>query len=61
MLHITVKDAAAWYKHVTAVLAARSYGAARVNPPKQEEYGALVTYVWDPAGVLLHLAQPLGD
>ena len=22
-----------------------------------EPYGALVTYVWDPSGVLLHLAQ----
>ena len=59
MLHITVEDAEAWYQHVQAVLERRSYGAARVNAPKEESYGALVTYVWDPAGILLHLAQPL--
>ena len=54
MLHITVEDADAWYRHVTAVLESRSYGAARVNPPKKESYGAFVTYVWDPVGVLVH-------
>jgi hypothetical protein len=58
MLHITVEDAEAWYQHVTSVLEARSYGAARVKPPKEESYGALVTYVWDPVGILLHFAQP---
>jgi len=59
MLHITIEDAEAWYKHVTAVLEVRSYGAARVRPPKEQDYGALVTFVWDPVGVLLHFAQPL--
>jgi hypothetical protein len=24
-----------------------------------EGYGALVTYVWDPSGILLHLAEPI--
>ncbi len=59
MLHIRVNDAGAWYERAKAVLGARPYGAARVKPPKKESYGALVTYVWDPAGVLLHFAQPL--
>lgn len=57
MLHITVDDAAAWHQKVKDVLASGSFGDARVAPPKQEDYGALVTYVWDPAGVLLHFAQ----
>lgn len=61
MLHVTVEDAEGWYRHVTKVLEQRSYGAARVKPPREESYGSLVTYVWDPVGVLLHLAQPLGD
>ncbi len=59
MLHITVEDAEAWYQHVTAVLKAKTYGAARVKPPEKQDYGALVTHVWDPVGVLLHFAQPL--
>lgn len=59
MLHITVEDAHAWYEHVSAILEVRSYGAARAKPPKKQSYGALVTFVWDPVGVLLHFAQPL--
>lgn len=58
MLHIRVPDTHAWHRKITEVLAARSYGAARVNPPKHEEYGATVTHCWDPSGVLWHLAQP---
>ena len=57
MLHLTVADAAACPQHTAAVRASAGYGEARGVPPKQEDYGALVTYVWDPAGVLLHLAQ----
>lgn len=57
MLHITVQDAQAWYEHVAAVLEKRKYGAARVQSPKMQDYGAIVTFVWDPAGVLLHFAQ----
>ena len=59
MLHITVEDAEAWYQHVAGVLERRKYGAARVKEPAEQPYGALVTHVWDPVGVLLHFAQPL--
>lgn len=61
MLHITVEDAEAWYRHVAAVLDKRKYGAARVREPSAQSYGALVTFVWDPVGVLLHFAQPLAS
>lgn len=57
MLHLSVDDAHAWHAHVQQVLASGSFGQARVAPPRLEPYGAWVTYVWDPAGVLLHLAQ----
>ena len=61
MLHVTVEDATAWYEHAKRVIDQGSFGGPpRVNPPKEEDYGALVTYIWDPAGVLLHMAQPLG-
>ncbi|HEX9797861.1 MAG TPA: hypothetical protein VGA52_12810 [Anaerolineales bacterium] len=59
MLHITVEDAEAWYRHAQDILATRSYGAARVKAPEMQDYGALVTHVWDPVGVLLHFAQPM--
>lgn len=59
MLHITVDDAQAWYEHTRDLLEKKNYGAARVKPPQRQDYGALVTFVWDPSGVLLHFAQPL--
>lgn len=61
MLHVTVDDAAAWHEHAKAVIEAGDFkGSPRVSEPRKEDYGALVTYIWDPSGVLLHMAQPLG-
>ncbi len=57
MLHITVEDAAAWHEHVAAVIRADPGLGARVQAPQRQDYGALVTFVHDPAGVLLHLCQ----
>lgn len=57
MLHIMVEDAQAWWQHASQVIAAGDYKFARLRKPKEEPYGALVTYVWDPSGVLLHFAQ----
>ena len=57
MLHLTVQDARACYAQIKPVVDSGRYPGARVAEPKQEAYGALVTYVWDPSGVLLHLAQ----
>jgi catechol 2,3-dioxygenase-like lactoylglutathione lyase family enzyme len=59
MLHLTVADARGWYERAGEVLASRDFGPARVREPARQDYGALVTFVWDPSGVLLHFAQPL--
>ncbi len=61
MMHITIEDAQAWWQHATKVIEEGGYKYARLNEPKEESYGALVTHVWDPSGVLLHFAQPLND
>ncbi len=57
MLQITVDDAQAWWAHAANVIEAGNYKHARLNEPKEQPYGALVTHVWDPSGVLLHFAQ----
>ncbi len=57
MISIDVVDAAAWFEHATTVVGGGSFGDARVAPPREEDFGATVTYVWDPSGVLLHFAQ----
>lgn len=57
MLYLTVADATAWHKHIERVLAAKAYGGARTKPPVPADYAKLVTHMWDPSGVLWHLAQ----
>jgi len=58
MIYVDVEDAHAWHEHAAVVAESFPPGTVRVAAPKREEYGALVTYVWDPCGVLLHLAAP---
>ena len=55
MLFVAVEDADSWYARAKEVVEA--FEGTRVTPAKQEEYGARVTYVWDPSGVLIHFAQ----
>lgn len=57
MLVVEVADARAWHEHVERVLAGGDYGRARVAAPQEQDWGATVTYVWDPCGVLLHFTQ----
>lgn len=57
MLHIGVQDAAQCHADIAKLLEGGRFAPARVAAPKHEPYGAWVTYVWDPAGVLLHLVQ----
>lgn len=59
MMHISVQDAMAWWQLASKVIKDGNYKYARLKKPKEESYGALVTYVWDPSGVLLHFAEPL--
>ncbi|MEK6221336.1 MAG: hypothetical protein N2D54_03725 [Chloroflexota bacterium] len=59
MLFMDVADAQSWYDHIYYIIKMGKFGSARVNPPKKQDYGALVTFAWDPCGVLLHFAQAL--
>ena len=57
MMHITVDDARARWQHASSVIAKGGYQYARLREPSEQSYGAIVTFVWDPSGVLLHFAQ----
>ena len=57
MLHIEVEDAQAWYEHASAIVENGDFKTVRVQVPEKQEYGAIVTFVHDPSGVLLHFAQ----
>ena len=60
MLHVSVQDATDCFEKITELVDSGRFPGLRVASPKEEPYGALVTYVWDPSGVLLHLAQWAG-
>ena len=57
MLHLSVEDAPAWHAHVSSLLANGDFGAARVQAPARQDYGASVVFLIDPSGVLFHLCQ----
>lgn len=57
MLYINVEDARAWHTHVANVIQEGDWQHVRVQEPQEQSYGALVTFVWDPSGVLLHFAE----
>lgn len=59
MLYIDVDDAAAWYAHAQGIINSEEFPGVRAEEPRYEEHGALVTFVWDPSGVLLHFAQQM--
>ena len=49
MLHITVEDAQAWYEHAAKIIEDGNWQFARLREPAIQDYGALVTFVWDHA------------
>ncbi|NBC86278.1 MAG: hypothetical protein GVY25_08810 [Bacteroidetes bacterium] len=57
MLYVVVDDARAWFEHVDSLIGKGSFGDARVQEQQEEAYGARVTYVHDPSGVLIHFAE----
>jgi predicted enzyme related to lactoylglutathione lyase len=57
MVHLVVDDAASWHEVAERVKKEGGFDDVRISAPKHEAYGALVTHVIDPAGVLLHFAQ----
>jgi catechol 2,3-dioxygenase-like lactoylglutathione lyase family enzyme len=57
MVHLVVDDAAGWHEVAARVKREGGFDEVKIRAPQREDYGALVTHVIDPAGVLLHFAQ----
>ena len=58
MLHFWVEDAGAWFAYMRALGLEERYPGVSITDPVVTEWGWLITYVVDPAGVKLHFAQP---
>ena len=61
MLHFMVDSAQQWYEHILAVGLTEKFAGTKVSEPALQPWGLLITYVWDPAGVLLHFAEEPTD
>ena len=57
MLYLEVDDVFGIYRRIKAVSQNPQYEGARCQPPEPQPYGALVAYLWDPSGVLWHIAE----
>ncbi len=57
MLHFMVDSAQEWYEHFSSIKLVEKFEGTKAAPPKLQPWGLLITYVWDPAGVLLHFAE----
>ena len=57
MVHLVVDDAVLWHEVAARVKVEGGFEDVIIRAPQREDYGALVTHVIDPAGVLLHFAQ----
>jgi uncharacterized glyoxalase superfamily protein PhnB len=56
VLHMFVDDLDAWWQHVASLNLVSRYGVRSPRAPKLESWGLTVAYMFDPAGVLWHIA-----
>jgi hypothetical protein len=56
VMHMLVDDLDAWWQHLTSLNIASRYGVESPRAPKLESWGLNVAYLFDPSGVLWHIA-----
>jgi hypothetical protein len=61
MMHMLVDDIDAWWSRIAALDLAKRYGVKAPSAPKLQPWGLVVAYVWDPSGVLWHIAKKPTD
>jgi uncharacterized glyoxalase superfamily protein PhnB len=56
VMHMFVDDLDAWWEHLSALNLATRYGVKSPRAPTLDSWGLTVAYMFDPAGVLWHIA-----
>jgi len=56
VMHMFVDDLDAWWEHLAALNLVSRYGVRSPRAPKLQSWGLTVAFMFDPAGVLWHLA-----
>jgi catechol 2,3-dioxygenase-like lactoylglutathione lyase family enzyme len=57
MMHMMVDDLDAWWRHVEALDLPAKFGVPPPKAPEMQSWGLRVAFVYDPSGVLWHIAQ----
>ncbi|WP_422929313.1 VOC family protein [Singulisphaera sp. PoT] len=57
MMSLMVDDLDAWWSHLESLDLAGRFGVQPPRPPAMQPWGLRVAYLFDPAGVLWHVAQ----
>lgn len=61
MLHFWIEDAQAWFDYMKELQLEEQLPGVKITKPVITDWGWLITYVADPAGVKLHFAQPYSE
>lgn len=57
MMQMMVDNLDAWWQHIETLDLPKLFGVQAPKPPAMQPWGLRVRYVWDPAGVLWHVAE----
>jgi hypothetical protein len=57
MMHMLVEDIDAWWSRIADLDLSKRYGVKAPSAPALQPWGLVVAYVWDPSGVLWHVAK----
>jgi len=57
MMQLMVDDLDAWWKRIEILNLPKRFGVRPPKPPAKQPWGLRVGYIWDPSGVLWHVAQ----
>ena len=57
MVQVLVRDADAWWTRVDADRLVAEFAVRPPKPPKMQEWGMKVGFLFDPVGVLWHIAE----
>lgn len=61
MMQLMVDDLDAWWAHIQSLDLPGRFGVGAPKPPAMQPWGLRIAYVFDPAGVLWHVAQRPAD
>jgi uncharacterized glyoxalase superfamily protein PhnB len=61
MMQLMVDDLDVWWAHLEALNLPSKFGVQPPKPPAMQPWGLRIAYVYDPCGVLWHVAQRRED